>query len=203
MIKWVKSILQGKESADLNPSNISSRYRDLLVDGNGILYVRMASGTDSIDVMLVSADEVSRFTNSTPVANFNYLFNVLTWDRKRNNIEETLLASAARTASVNSADFVNYNAKGAHFIIDVTAITDTPSITVTIQGKDALSSEYYDILTGVAITATGTTILKVYPGIGQIANGAASDILPRTYRVSVAHDDTDSITYSIGVNLVI
>jgi hypothetical protein len=203
MIKWVKSILQGKESADLNPSNITSRYRDLLVDGNGILYVRMASGDTPIDVISAGEDDVSNGTNSTPVTNFNYLFNGSTWDRKRNNTEETVLASAARTATTNSTDFTNYNAKGAHFIIDVTAITDTPSVVVTIQGKDSVSGEYYDILESVAITATGTTILKVYPGIGAVANGSASDILPRTYRVSITHADADSITYSVGANLVI
>lgn len=202
MIKWFKAILQGKED-DFVAANITSRYRDLLVDGSGILYVRMASGTDSIDVILPSVDGVSRFTNSTPVLNFNYLFNGTSYDRERNNTEETVLASAARTASVNSADFTNYNAKGAHFIIDVTAITDTPILTPKIQGKDPLSGKYYDILVGTDITAIGTTVLKVYPGIGQIAGGASSDILPRTWRVRIEHADSDSITYSIGGGLVI
>jgi hypothetical protein len=203
MIKWVKSILQGKESADLNPSNITSRYRDLLVDGNGILYVRMASGDTPIDVISAGEDDISNGTNSTPVTNFNYLFNGSTWDRKRNNTEETVLASAARTATVNSADFVNYNARGVHVIIDVTAITATPVLTPKIQGKDPVSGNYYDILIGTDITATGTTVLKIYPGVSALAGGSAVDILPRTWRVRIEHADADSATYSVGANLVV
>lgn len=129
--------------------------------------------------------------------------NNVSWDRWRNNTNIELLASAARTASVNSADFVNYNAKGLHVIIDVTAITDTPSITVTIEGKDEVSGKYYTLLTSAAIVATGTTILRIYPGLTAAANTIANDILPRTFRVSVTNADADSITYSVAGNLVL
>ncbi len=149
-------------------------------------------------------DAIAEFSSGLQLVNgVNLLYNGATFDRQRANTEETLLASAARTASADSADFTNFNAKGAHFIIDVSAIAATPSIVVTIQGKDPVSNEYYDILIGMAITAVGTTVLKVYPGIGQIVNGAASDILPRIFRVSVANADADSITYSIGAVLVL
>ena len=72
----------------------------------------------------------------------------------------------------------------------------------TIQGKDHLSGKYYDLLVGVAITAIGTTILKVYPGIMASANVAASDILPLTWRVQFVHADVDSITYSVSAMVV-
>jgi hypothetical protein len=89
-----------------------------------------------------------------------------------------------------------------HVIINVTSITDSPEVEPHIQGKDPISGTYYDILVGNDITATGITILKVYPGIGQIANGAASDILPRTWRVRMEHDDSDSITYSVAAVVI-
>lgn len=109
-----------------------------------------------------------------------------------------VLPSAARTASVNSDDQENIEGRGVKLVVDVTAVTATPSITVTIQGKDHVSGKYYDILESAAITATGTTVLTVFPGIAATANEAASDVLPRDWRVEVTHADTDSITYSIG-----
>lgn len=116
------------------------------------------------------------------------------------NIE--VFASAARTASVNSADFANEERHGLHLIIDVTADPASASITVTIEGKDAVSGKYYDILVSPAIIAVGTTVLKVYPGIAVSANAAANDVLPPTWRVKVVVVDTDSLTYSVGANLV-
>jgi hypothetical protein len=47
-----------------------------------------------------------------------------------------------------------------------------------MQGKDPVTETYYNILVGPAIAATGATILKIYPGIGTVVNGAASDVLP-------------------------
>lgn len=119
------------------------------------------------------------------------------------NAELTLLASAARTATLDSPDQDNPEAKGVHVIIDVTLDPALASVVPTIQGKDPASGKYQDILEGVAITATGTTVLKVYPGIAASANVAASDILPKTWRVRMAHADADSITYSVGANLVV
>ena len=113
-----------------------------------------------------------------------------------------VLASAARTVTNASDDFINYYSKGLHLIIDVTATAVTPSIVVTIQGKDYLSGKYYTILTSAAITATGTTVLRVYPNATAAANTAVNDFLPANWRVSVAHADSDSITYSIAANLL-
>ena len=119
------------------------------------------------------------------------------------NVCVTLLASAARTATVATADQSNNDYRGVHVIIDVTAVASTPSVVATIQGKDELSGEYYDLLVGTAITATGTTVLKVAPGIGTVSGGAAADVLPSTWRVNLVHADTDSITYSVAAQLVI
>jgi len=118
------------------------------------------------------------------------------------NDNTTILVSQARTATENSRDILNRNAKGCHIILDVTSVTATPSIVVTIQGKDNLSGKYYTILSGSAVTGTGTTVYKIYPGITASANVSASDVLPGVWRVSVSHADTDSITYSVSANMV-
>jgi hypothetical protein len=119
------------------------------------------------------------------------------------NNSTVLLASAARTATVATADQSNPECRGVHVIVNVTAIASSPSVVPTIQGKDELSGVYYDLLVGTAITATGTTVLKVAPGIGTVSGGAAADVLPSTWRVSFTHGDSDSITYSAAAQLVI
>src|SRR4051812_19377337 len=50
-------------------------------------------------------------------------WNGATFDRQRNNHEQTALASAARTGSANSGDLSNPNARGVKVVIDVTAKT--------------------------------------------------------------------------------
>lgn len=118
-------------------------------------------------------------------------------------VDYTILESAARTASVDSADFVNVAGKGGHFIVDITSITLTPQITVSIQGKDPVSSEYYDILVSNPLSVVGTFKLTVFPGILDVAALKVADIIPRVFRVSVSNVDADSITYSIGASLVL
>jgi hypothetical protein len=130
-------------------------------------------------------------------------WNGATFDRKRGNVNATVLASAARTATNNSADLTNYDGRGLHLVIDVTAASATPSVTFTIQGKDELSGKYYTLLVSAAITGVGTTVLKVYPGLTAAANLVASDILPRTWRVLATHADADSITYSVGASVIL
>jgi len=112
-----------------------------------------------------------------------------------------VLASAARTAAINSDDLPSYGHRGLHLVVDVTAYT-AGSITLTIQGKDSVSAVYYTLLASAALAATGTTVLKIYPGIPVIANGVANDVMPDTWRVSVAVGGSQSITYSVAAYLV-
>ncbi|MCH8067844.1 MAG: hypothetical protein IID16_01025 [Candidatus Marinimicrobia bacterium] len=119
-----------------------------------------------------------------------------------NNFNLIALESAARIDTNNSEDLTNSQQRGCHVIIDVTAINASPSVIPKIQGKDSVSGKYYDLLTGTAITGTGTTVLKVYPGITVATNVSVSDILPVKFRILMTHGNADSITYSVGVNLV-
>lgn len=119
-----------------------------------------------------------------------------------NNTNAVMLASDARTAAETSDDITNSGYRGCHIIIDVTVDPATASITPTIEGKDSVSGKYYTLLVGSAISAVGTTILRIYPGLVVSANLTVNDILPNKFRVSMAVADTDSITYSVAVNLV-
>lgn len=154
--------------------------------------MRMSTPADALAAQLMQVQ-----------ASFGQLFNETTFDRQRGNTDLTVLASAARVATLNSSDFVNYNSRGLHVIIDVTVDPASASIVAKIEGKDVLSGKYYTILEAAAIAAVGTTVLKVFPGITAAANLSASDIIPRTWRVTVTHADSDSLTYSIGASLIL
>jgi len=131
------------------------------------------------------------------------LFNGTTWDRRRGNVEVTVLASAARTSTISSADQTNHNGRGVRVYVNVTAVAATPSIVVTVEGKDPVSGVYTEILASAAITGTGMTVLAVYPGCAAVANAVANVALPRTWRVTATHADTDSITYSVGASVIL
>lgn len=117
-------------------------------------------------------------------------------------IRKTAYASAARTATPTAVELTAEGRRGVHVVIDVTAITSSPSVVPTIDAYDPLSGKWYNLLTGNAITDTGTTVLKVHPEIGTLANGAARDVVPDVFRVVMTHGDADSITYSVAVHLV-
>lgn len=107
-----------------------------------------------------------------------------------------VFASAARTATPTDAN-VTIGSKGGFFVINVSAVTATPSVTFAVNGVDPASNAEFNIITSAAITATGTTVLRVYPGLTVSANVTVSDILPAGINVSATHGDADSITYSV------
>ena len=124
------------------------------------------------------------------------------FNRRRGNTHITALPSAARTVTTSSANLVNHNDRGAHFIINLTA-GGPVDIDPFIEAVDETSSVFYTLLTGTNIAALGTVVLKVYPGIAGIVGGSAVDILPRLFRIRLVHNNANSVTYSVGVNLVV
>ncbi len=110
--------------------------------------------------------------------------------------QKTILASAARTADSNT-EFTQ-SGTGGLLIIDVTLDPAAASVVFTLQGIDPVSLKKYTILTSAAITATGTTVLRVFPGSTVTANLAANDFLPQNVNLNANHVDTDSMTYSVG-----
>lgn len=150
-----------------------------------------------------SLSDATSNPNTELVGALDMQFNGTNWERHTGNLELTVLASAARTTTTNSSDLSNFNCRGAHIVIDATALAATPSVVFTVQGKDAVSGKYFTVLTSAAIVATGTTTLTVYPGITAAANVAVAMVLPRTWRVVATAGDADSLTYSVGAMLVV
>ncbi len=118
------------------------------------------------------------------------------------NSRITLLSSAVRAVTNSTSVIANPGARGLHLVIDMTAVPGVDTVTPKIEGYDETSQKYYTILTGAAIVATGTTVLKIYPGITASANVAVSDILPDSFRVTMTHSAATNFTYSVGASLI-
>lgn len=117
----------------------------------------------------------------------------------------TPVPSVAVAGTFVSADLKNDVRRGLKLVIDITAIAGTsPTVTVTIQGKDPVSGKYYTLLASAALAATGTTTLTIYPGIATVANASVDDVLPATWRISVVVGGTGpSATMTIGGSLLV
>ena len=114
----------------------------------------------------------------------------------------TVYESTARTATPTKTIHENErNARGCVVVIDVTAAS-SPSVVFTLQGRDAFSQKYWTIVASAAITGTGTTILRAYPGLTAAANLTVSDILPYYWAVDATHTGSNSATYTVTVHLV-
>lgn len=112
-----------------------------------------------------------------------------------------ILASAARTTNQTSADYDSLGCRGIKVVLDMTNV-GTGSVTVTIQGKDESSGKYFTLLAGAAVTTNSTNVYTVYPGLTASANAVASDVLPRTWRVTVTANNANPATYSVGCSLI-
>lgn len=193
------SALYGFDGTDL---------RRLLVESTTNPNLRMAlySSATAIDTSGTNVDGLSGAVTVYIVKSFEHLFNGTTWDRSRNNVEVTVLASAARTSTTNSADLVNYNARGVRIFLDITAASGTtPTLDLKVQSKDALSAAYVDDPGSTLAQKTGvsTDELTIYPGVTTSANRARSAPLPRTWRVvCTIGGTTPSFTFSVGASYI-
>lgn len=134
-----------------------------------------------------------------------WAYNGATFDRLRNNVDVTLLASAARTTTQTSADIVTYNCQAVVFTLDVTAVPGSaPSLVVTINYKDPASGKYITLLTGVAVTAVGTTTYAVDPRLVAGTEPYTKTVpaaLGRTFQIVITAGNGNSATYSAGYTL--
>ncbi len=108
-----------------------------------------------------------------------------------------ILPSTALTAGTGTVDKFNREGRGIQLVITTTAITGT--LVVKLQGKSA-SGTYFDIpgATTASITATGTVVLTVLPGVTSSANVGVSQPVPAIYRVS--YTTTGTVTTAIDAN---
>jgi hypothetical protein len=116
--------------------------------------------------------------------------------------QQTLFASAARTATPTAAEFLKGRAERLVVVINVTAVTSTPAVTPRIDFWDDASGTWTTMLSGAALATVSKVVLRVGPGMPVVANVSANDGLPDRLRVDMGHGNANSITYSVGAHLL-
>ncbi len=121
-------------------------------------------------------------------------------------IERSIVAvpSAAFTATHSVGPLrPPIGARAAYIFVDVTAITDTPSITVSLEIRAADGSSVAELW---AAAAAITTVSETVYLIGADVAAASDDIdevedrhLPMSFMLKFTHADADEATYSVRV----
>jgi hypothetical protein len=116
-----------------------------------------------------------------------------------------ILPSAARTTATVTDSFNNRGARGIILFFDSTAVTDTPTITPSLQAYDPQTAAWFTVWTAAAaIASAADTTYLLYPGA---SGGNFTEVdgipLPAIWRLSIAVLDADSITYSVTGHLLI
>lgn len=135
------------------------------------------------------------------------VYNGSTIDQFRGNVDTAALitvSAANPSATQNSSDQTNYNGRGVIVVFRMSSIGSNTGLTLTIQGKDAASGQYYTLLSGAAVTTNSTNVYTVYPGAPATANVSANSPLPRTWRVQVTTSDTThAVSYTVGASVIL
>jgi hypothetical protein len=120
----------------------------------------------------------------------------------------SLTGSRTITADWTSPVINNPGYSRCQIYIKVTAIADTPSVIPTLQGKDAVSGDWFNLLVSTAITTTGNVLLTLGPGqseVDDIDAGVTSGngFLPKQWRLFMdgTWAGTDAITFTAGATV--
>ncbi len=87
-------------------------------------------------------------------------------------------------------------------VITTTQGSAATSLTLSVTGTDPASGASVTLLTGAAVTSISTNSYRIYPGLTAVANATASDVLPKTWKVTVTHGGSVASTYSVGACLL-
>jgi hypothetical protein len=134
-------------------------------------------------------------------------FNGDTFDRVRNNEEIVLLKKISHdglaVGQIESGNVINYNSRGAIILIDLTDKNALDALTVSVEGKETANGLFYNILITPLLVNNELVILKIYPGLNPVPGFVSNDILPRTWRVTVAHAAAPPILYGITAHVIL
>lgn len=142
------------------------------------------------------------------------LYNGSAWDRERANWSTWPFPAGVHTyiAPVvgETKTLVNYNAKGAYVVVNITGIGDGQTLTVKGYVYDydagAEGSDQSELIwSSEALTPTGRWSYIIYPGVGAAAEDIVETVsypLPRLWELGVVVANNEPITFSIGVHYI-
>jgi hypothetical protein len=124
-------------------------------------------------------------------------------DAVRNNLQFSLLASAVRNASTQTATQTNYNARGVMLFLHVTANAATETLQVSV-GQDIATSPSNIANFSALAAANGVCCYVVYPGAVEtiaVASSLGMEVqalpLPRNWYVFITHSAGGNWQYSL------
>lgn len=110
-----------------------------------------------------------------------------------------VIPHAARSVAVTTPAIDALRACGVLAVVRITAGTGF-SFTVSVEGYEPGTDDWYPIITSAALTSTGTTRLRIHPALTPVTNQKESDLVPSRVRV-VASTPGASVTYSVSLTL--
>lgn len=200
----VQPMLRNDASALFNPPRQARTNGASLSEGVAAVCPHVWDGVSTFQTVQVPGDGRA---NDNVLPSAVTAFNGATWDRRRNNAEVTVLASASNAAGTRtSADQTNFNARGVFVYLNITALGAAETLTLLIDGKDPVSGDYPVLTAFAGVTADAAYTL--YPGALETAAVAAHEVqglvLPRTWRVRVTTSPgVNASTFSVGASYVL
>lgn len=174
-------------------------------DIGGVKYqrVKLTIGADGVATDVGSPADALSVGQILPAGAMFY--NGAAADMARANTEQTLLASAPRTATTDTATVTNHNARGAILYLYASAI-GTGTLQLVVIERTPGSLGY-----GLAQFAASTTpngAYMIYPGASSVnvssdVKGVSPIVLPRSFMVRVAKSDSSEWTYQLTLALIL
>lgn len=112
----------------------------------------------------------------------------------------SLYQSEARTTTQTSSSLYSRGATGLAATMIVTDKEDNPSVDLSIEYYHAPTDSWVSLLGSAAITDAGTTKLTVSPYVETVSNESLKGVVPDTVRIVVTASNSDSLTYSVGLD---
>jgi hypothetical protein len=114
-----------------------------------------------------------------------------------------ILTATSVSTTQTSTDQSNTQYTGALIVLNVSAISGVAAtVTLSAQGKDPVSGNYYTLFAGSAITAVGTTLYQIYPA-STVAASSYNGPLPAAYRVVATMSGTSPVaSFTVSSTLV-
>jgi len=116
------------------------------------------------------------------------------------NANVSIYSASNPPGTYNSAVFTNKYGKGLVLGINITSAR-TGTATITVQGQDAASGQFYTLCATTGINTTGFKTLTIYPGLTAAANVICPVPLPASWRVNIVTTDTTTMTIGASVQL--
>lgn len=114
-----------------------------------------------------------------------------------NSASMQIVEMGSRTAAQPPVLY-NLSQFGMHIIVNVTAAPGGQTLTPKLQSLTG-SGDFYDLLTGAAISDTGIKVYKCVPGSTGATGFVSNDYVPDIWQIAVGHSGVGAWSYSVSV----